>query len=515
MVQQTNDDYQSLNSPLLSVIRELHLKRYLRFAGFVKTRGASSLSMAVDMINSIFLGDNLWRASTSSGKDLLNSSDKALYRFMSNIHFNWYALCFYVGACGMRNIRNFSQSNSKDDLCIIIDDTNIETPSTKCGENCTWNFDHNGNKYVKGYVGLGISVTDGSTTLSLGHKVVVSNEDTIIKNGSCRKKACPTPRIPKKKCDGRSHKAFLKKESHVSKPDLVVKMVKQAVKYIGGIHYVLMDSWFNYEPLFKQIKELGQHVIGMLKQDHRKYHRLNRKGQSKGCLTVANLAKTVRHRKFKDPHIFGCEVVVAQTQKESFEEGVKLKLVYLRNWSNDEKTVVIASTDLSLSAERIVELYARRWNIEVGFHIQKSFLGLSSECQSTDFASQVAYANLACLRNTLIAYKKRIEEDPRSAGVLFQNLTYDMTEIPLADAIRKIFDMIGSLADELLKAGCIDKSNYQNTKDVIFKVCWKWFKQLDDYIQSFMEQCQSEIVNLLFKVKKHQIGLKQACLAIS
>lgn len=88
MLHQNQDDYQSFNSPLLSVIKELHLKQYLYLAGFNKIKGPSPLSMLVDMINSIFLGKNLWRVSVSSRKDLLNSSEKALYRSMSNIHSN-------------------------------------------------------------------------------------------------------------------------------------------------------------------------------------------------------------------------------------------------------------------------------------------------------------------------------------------------------------------------------------------------------------------------------------------
>lgn len=107
MLHQNQDDYQSLNSPLFSVIKELHLKQYLYLDGFNKSKVPSPLSMLVDMINSIFLGKNQWRASVSSGKDLLNSYEKALYMFMSNIHSNWYLLCFYVGAYAMRNIYGF------------------------------------------------------------------------------------------------------------------------------------------------------------------------------------------------------------------------------------------------------------------------------------------------------------------------------------------------------------------------------------------------------------------------
>ncbi len=50
----------------------------------------------------------------------------------------------------------------------------------------------------------------------------------LIKKGKLKRKACSTPRAIKKKTDGRSHGAFLKKESTQSKTDLVLKMVKLA-----------------------------------------------------------------------------------------------------------------------------------------------------------------------------------------------------------------------------------------------------------------------------------------------
>lgn len=515
MLQQNHDDYQSLNSPLLSVIKELHLKQYLYLSGFKKNKGPSPLSMLVDMINSIFLGSNLWRASVSSGKGLFNSSEQALYRFMSNIHFNWYLLCFYVGAYAMRNIRAFGKQSSNEDLCLIIDDSVIECPCTKKANNCTWTFDHNQMKSVKGYNCLQLSVTDGGSTLPLGAKLLASDEDDLIKKGKLKRKACSTPRAIKKKTDGRSHGAFLKKESTQSKPDLVLKMVKLAKKFIAGIGYVLMDSWFFYEPLLKEIKKKNLHGIGILKQDNRKYHRLNRKGQSVKYASIENLAATVKQRKFNDPHIIGCEVLVAQTQNETFAEGLKLKVVYLHHHTNAKKIIVIASTDTSLSAEKIVKLYARRWNIEVGFHIQKSFLGLNSECQSTDYDSQVAFANLSALRDILIEYKKRTEEDPRAAGVLFNSISECMREIPLAEAVDKLLDMVDNIPNELLKSGCIDKAHFQKAKEIVFKAIWKWYRQLNDYVLNFMQRCRSEIADLLLKVKKHKIRLKDAVPSIS
>lgn len=166
----------------------------------------------------------------------------------------------------MRNIISFGKQEHNEDLCLIIDDSVIEYPCTKKANNCTLTFDHNKMKSVKGYNCLQLSVTDGHTTLPLGTKLLASDEDALIETGKLKRKACPEPITIKKKTDGRSHCAFLKEESTESKPDLVTKMVKLAKKLIGGIRYVLMDSWFFYEPLIKEFKKLNLFSIGILKR---------------------------------------------------------------------------------------------------------------------------------------------------------------------------------------------------------------------------------------------------------
>lgn len=121
-----------------------------------------------------------------------------------------------------------------------------------------------------------------------------------------------------------------------------------------------------------------------------------------------------------------------------------MKVVYLRHHTDAKKIIVIASTDTSISAEKIVKLYSRRWNIEVGFHIQKSFLDLASECQSIDYDSQVAFANLSALRDKLIEYKKRTEE-----------------------ALQTLLSLIDDISITLDAAGCLRKSKLAKAKDVI------------------------------------------------
>ncbi|WP_419024488.1 transposase [Holdemanella sp.] len=52
--------------------------------------------------------------------------------------------------------------------------------------------------------------------------------------------------------------------------------------------------------------------------------------------------------------------------------------------------MTLLCTDTSLTSEKIVELYSRRWAIECCFKSCKQYLGLDKECFSTDFDTVTA-----------------------------------------------------------------------------------------------------------------------------
>ena len=122
-------------------------------------------------------------------------------------------------------------------------------------------------------------------------------------------------------------------------------------------------------------------------------------------------------------------------------------------------------------------LYARRWKIETNFHNQKAFFGMNSECQSTDFTTISAYANLACIRANLMEYKRRIENDVRAAGELFYSACQALKEIPFADALNRLLQAYNSIVDDLEKAGCIAKGKLKKAKKILKQKLSVWYDE--------------------------------------
>lgn len=68
------------------------------------------------------------------------------------------------------------------------------------------------------------------------------------------------------------------------------------------------------------------------------------------------------------------------------EQGVPVpaKIVIVRD-RRSKKWLALLSTDTTLTAEEIIALYGRRWDIETSFKMAKSFLNLAKEFQSRSF----------------------------------------------------------------------------------------------------------------------------------
>ncbi|WP_280525326.1 transposase [Parashewanella spongiae] len=97
---------------------------------------------------------------------------------------------------------------------------------------------------------------------------------------------------------------------------------------------------------------------------------------------------------------------------------MKVKLVFCRGVNPDKKKAgkhdwaLFLSTDASLSDEKILEIYALRWGIEVYFKEAKQHLGFLSE-QSRHYSAYIASIHLTGLRFCLLLHAKQNDENSK------------------------------------------------------------------------------------------------------
>lgn len=157
--------------------------------------------------------------------------------------------------------------------------------------------------------------------------------------------------------------------------------------------FLLMDSWYMRGTLITYALDQGLHVIGQVRRDTALFHQPVRTG------------KRGRPRKYGDKVTAEWIAALPETSMECFIYG-KTQMVYYRSaivlarflngravrivWSqlvdkdgSRTKPSLILSTDLSLSAARVILNYGRRWSVEDLFNQLKNRWGWKETWQQT------------------------------------------------------------------------------------------------------------------------------------
>ncbi len=460
--------------PMRWTTKRCHMKE-----AAVRVQNENQIIPAEDMVSSLlncqFLGDNVNQATKSFAASLLSAGKSALYAFAANAEHDWNKLLLLTTKEAVKQVGHLKPHKEH---YLIFDDTVLEHAGAESMELATYTFNHNTHNSVKGYTCLQGGWSDGISFFPFSATMIASDE----KEGH---KACA--KAKSKKFDHRRHGGVTRRDADTQKPELVKKLIKRAQRAGLDASYVLMDSWFNYKPLLTHIVEQGLNVIGMLKNDKRGYYRLDKFNRALCQKTLNDLFKSFKHKRKKAKGIAGCETVVACTGDEKFEEGLKLKIVYLHSYHDPKKILVLASTDLSLTPEEIVQKYSVRWGCETEFFNMKEFLGLGYETRSTDFDNQNAFANIACIRATLIELRRRLTNDIRAVGEIARDVKETMRVMPLSEAISILLKMLSDLPEKLDKAGCIVKGKLDTVKRILRLLITSWYQSMIDYVKDIID----------------------------
>ena len=90
--------------------------------------------------------------------------------------------------------------------------------------------------------------------------------------------------------------------------------------------------------------------------------------------------------------------------------------MYVRNRNKRNEHLLLLCADLSLTEEETIQLYGKRWDIEVLFKICKYVLKLTGECRSISYDAICAHSAIVFPRYMLLALEAGKEQDPRTAG---------------------------------------------------------------------------------------------------
>ena len=142
----------------------------------------------------------------------------------------------------------------------------------------------------------------------------------------------------------------------------------------------LFDTWFSSPAQLIAVKELGLDSIAVIKKSSRIYYEYE--GES---LPINKIFGICKKRRGRSKYLLSVNVMVGKDQK------IPAKIICVRNKKNKKDWIALICTTPNLSEEEIIQIYGKRWQIEVFFKTCKSYLQLVTECHSLSYDALTAH----------------------------------------------------------------------------------------------------------------------------
>ncbi|MBK8563178.1 MAG: transposase [Saprospiraceae bacterium] len=244
-------------------------------------------------------------------------------------------------------VKPFIRRIERDDGCIAVDDFIVEKPHSTPNSIITVNRDHSKQQYSLGINVLNFLYTVASEDETMQVKVplafeVVSKTEAYMDKKSGKEKV----KSPKTK-------------NELMRERLAVLCHQNQVRY----RYVLWDTWFCAADNMKfVVQELGKHFVGAIKEN-RKVALVGRDGKT-------GAYKPVSQQELQ-PN------VVYKVHMESVPFDLFLVNKVYKNMDGSTGVVFLVTSDGGLDAERIFQLYQKRWKVEESHKSVKQNVGIA------------------------------------------------------------------------------------------------------------------------------------------
>lgn len=450
--------------------KQVGMKNRLNRAGFHKRSGTPAHERVYCLMLWVWLKvDSINLFARESLQTFSNAEKDALYAALNREDWNWRRLHREVAQQAVRGMKASSQPRA-----FVLDDS-IQVRHGKKMPGVSSHFDHTSGRHVMGQqvLTLGLSCAEGF--------VPVDSELFISAV----------------KAQG-LHQAFRDRRSVVAKryrvaeqqtkPQMAGDMLRRAQRAGIKADYLLADAWFGTKPMIRLADESLLTPILRMKKNAMKY-RLTpfRQGQTvyRELDVKALYPSCIRGQWEKvsgQPYqakALDVELDLSASADEP-ERWVKVRLLFVRGTVSQEKTqagkhdwAVFLTTAISLAPQRILELYAMRWAIEVYFKEAKQHLGFLKE-QSNHYAAYVASIHLAALRFCLLMIAKSLHQ-ASSIPEIRSQLTANATSIDYAARLWQVFRAV--------IAGALDE-----LKALLGEVLTQVMETIERHVQSFFVQ---------------------------
>lgn len=406
----------------------VHLPTILRRANISKSRGVRPEILFEWLLTTIFNRYSIFRAEKSTA-----FSKRTVRNCLNNAHTNWQRLVRLVGGQLIEYVQYFTDSRRRQTL--IIDDSLFKREFSQKTELLARVFDHDKQRYFKGFRTLTLGWSDGNTFLPL-HFALMSSRKPKNQLGSFKM-------TDQRSLSGRRRSQAVRKMN-----DVALELVDDAIASGIKAKYVLFDSWYASPRMFAELLKRQRDGIGMLKKTKKVYFRY--RGRE---MDVKSLYGILRRSKWSTKSRYLYSSVV------SFHvdgQDMPMRLVFVAKRGKADQYLVLATTKLSLKPTEIIQMYGRRWQIECYFKVAKQYLQFD-QTQVQSYDGLCGHLAMVMLSYDILALAQRENIDERTLGDLFYDYGRPLPDIEIAQALTWLLKMISGLAEKFtLMTGTLD-----------------------------------------------------------
>lgn len=437
----------------------LNVNSLLQRANFKKRSGTSAPEVVYLLMLWVWLKvDSVAMFSRNSLQCFSATKKDALYDLLNREDLDWRKLQFITAKKILR------ATDCCHESAFVVDDS-VKIRRGKKMPGVSSHFDHLTGRCVMGQQILTLGIATQKQFIPLDNEIFIS-----------KSKIQPLSKPFK---DARSIVAKRYRDAlDQTKPEMVRGMISRALRADITAKYFLADAWFATKSILKLTEEKLLTAIVRMKKGKMKYRMLPSAETTcaqKEC-NAADLYqshikgqwKKVSGRPYQSKSIV-VELNLAQSAKET-EQWIKVKLLFVRGVNEQKEQAgkndwaLFLSTDSQLSDEKILEVYALRWGIEVYFKEAKQKLGFLKE-QSIHYSTYIASIHLTGLRFCLLLFAQHEEGANRLCEVrndLVDNLCmldfahrlWGLFKLLIAGALNEMGDLISVSQDDIMR--CID-----------------------------------------------------------
>jgi hypothetical protein len=438
-----NGKTEKLNFTIDKFFHNYKIGYILKQCNFRK-KGFSCIKILKFIFMLVFTGKNLFR--TLDSQNSTEFSKDTVYRFLNSSNFNWRKFLLLLTSSIIKNFVNPLTSEERVNV-LIVDDSLYSRSRSKSVELLARVKDHISGKYVKGFRLLTLGWSDGNTFLPLAF--------TLLSSVNEQNRLC----AENETIDKRTNGAKLRNEAILKSPAAMLNLIKKAVEYGIPASHVLFDSWFTYPKTLIDILSLKLNTIAMVKAIPKVYYKYDGKS-----MNLKTLYASIRKKRGKAKILSS---VVVGIGSDETGETIDAKIVFVRDRNRSRQWLALISTDTSLSEDEIIRIYGKRWDIEVFFKMNKSFLKLGKEFQCRSYDSMVAHTSIVFTRYMMLSIEKRNNKDLRTIGGLFYQCCDGLQDIQFCEALQLIIDTLKNILSEKL---ILSKQHCSTTFNILKKL---------------------------------------------